>query len=272
MKTSHLHEQGTRSRLRKFFPVLVCVATLACGSGTHRQSSAQPVQQAASWRYTALGDSLATGILASQGYVPRYQAYIHTDTGAAVSLVDLGQNGWTSADLLQALRNDSALRSTVAAAQVVTWNIAGNDLLHATRLFYANSCGGSDNLQCFRQAVATFVENWDAIVAEILSLRSSSTTILRTMDVYNPFVGQQLADGTFPVLNPLLEAVNAHIMASATLNHIRVARVHDAFNGPGGDQDPVALGYIAVDGVHPNDAGHKAIADALRELGYAPLA
>jgi len=145
---------------------------------------------------------------------------VHTDTGAAVSLVDLGQNGWTSADLLQALRNDSALRSTVAAAQVVTWNIGGNDLLHATRLFYANSCRGSDNLQCFRQAVATFVENWDAVVAEILSLRSSSTTILRTMDVYNPFVGQQLADGTFPVLNPFLEAVNAHIMASATLNHI----------------------------------------------------
>ena len=38
-----------------------------------------------------------------------------------------------------------------------------------------------------------------------------------------------------------------------------------------GTQDPVAQGLIATDGLHPNDAGHKVIADQLRALGYAPL-
>ena len=32
-----------------------------------------------------------------------------------------------------------------------------------------------------------------------------------------------------------------------------------------------SLGIIAADGFHPNDAGHKVIADQLRALGYAPL-
>jgi lysophospholipase L1-like esterase len=41
--------------------------------------------------------------------------------------------------------------------------------------------------------------------------------------------------------------------------------------GDTSDQDPILKGLITVDGIHPNDNGHKAIADALRALGYAPL-
>ena len=44
--------------------------------------------------------------------------------------------------------------------------------------------------------------------------------------------------------------------------------VYLAFNGPNGDQDPVGKGYISIDAFHPNDAGHKVIADAFRKLGY----
>jgi lysophospholipase L1-like esterase len=50
-----------------------------------------------------------------------------------------------------------------------------------------------------------------------------------------------------------------------------MAQVHLAFNGPNGEEDPIAKGLITGDGIHPNDNGHKAIADALRALGYAPL-
>jgi lysophospholipase L1-like esterase len=65
--------------------------------------------------------------------------------------------------------------------------------------------------------------------------------------------------------------VNAHIAAAAAANGIPMAQVHLAFNGPNGTDDPILKGLITIDGVHPNDAGHKAIADALRALGYAPL-
>ncbi len=50
-----------------------------------------------------------------------------------------------------------------------------------------------------------------------------------------------------------------------------MANVHQAFNGTDGTQDPDAQGLLAVDGFHPNDAGHKVIADQLGALGYQPL-
>src|SRR4051794_31523125 len=66
--------------------------------------------------YTALGDSLAFGILdfGRGGYVPRYASYVQTDTGSNVNLNNLGQNGWTSARLLNALRTDGNFRNSIA--------------------------------------------------------------------------------------------------------------------------------------------------------------
>jgi lysophospholipase L1-like esterase len=97
------------------------------------------------------------------------------------------------------------------------------------------------------------------------------------MDLYNPFVNEDKASYTVPNINdfdalkPYFDQVNQHIRSSATTNAIPWANVHDAFNGPSGDQDPHDKGYLAFDGVHPNDTGHKVIADQFRLLRYAPL-
>ena len=82
------------------------------------------------WLYTALGDSLAVGVFVAKGYVPRYQEYIQNDTRKQVSLRNLGQNGWTSDELLAALKNDGNFITSVQSAQIVTWNIGGNDMRH----------------------------------------------------------------------------------------------------------------------------------------------
>lgn len=218
-----------------------------------------------------MGDSLAFGALAIEGYVLRYHGYIESDTNQNVTLTNLAQNGWHSGDLLNALQNDANFRSAVSSAQVVTWDIGGDDLLHAVGEFKNGTCGGADNQDCLRSAVASFIPNWDAIVAQILSLRDPKQTIIRTMDVYNPFIAQEMATGTFSVVKPYLDQVDAHIAASAAANGIPMAAVYRAFNGPNGDEDPVAKGYIALDGIHPNDVGHKVMADLLRSLRYAPL-
>ncbi len=223
------------------------------------------------WQYTAMGDSLAFGILATEGYVPRYQSDVATDTGTTVSLINLGQNGAHSGDLLNSIVTDPSFRSNISASQVVTWDIGGDDLLHAVNLFANGACGGADNQDCLRAAVATFDPNWDAIVQQILSLRDKNQTIIRTMDIYNPFVARLMLQGTFNIVEPYLDQVNGHIAASCQANGIPMAQVHLAFNGPDGTQDPIVKGLIAIDGIHPNDAGHKAIADQLRALGYAPL-
>jgi lysophospholipase L1-like esterase len=230
------------------------------------------------WAYSALGDSLAVGALALQGYVPRYQDYIQTDTHARVSLRNLAQNGWTSQDLLLALQSDESFRDSVRTSQVVTWDIGGNDLRHARGSYKAGTCyeGTLDNEHCLARTLAEFKMNWDLIVDLILGLRLPSNTIIRTMDLYNPFVKEDLAVDTdgdgrsdFQTLKQYHDWVNEHIHANS--GGIPWAAVAEAFNGPNGDQDPRDKGYIAFDGVHPNDTGHKVIADRLRALGYAPL-
>ena len=242
------------------------IVPVGCGSGTTGNNS-----NAATWQYAALGDSLASGALAQQGYVPRYAAYVNTDTGSNVTTLNLGIPGWHSGDLLNALQNDVVFRNQVSGAEIVTWDIGGNDLANAHDTFVQGMCGGPDGQDCLRNAVATFQTNWDAIVVELLKLRAPGKTILRTMDIYNPYVAADTASGIFTTIEPYLDQVNSHIQANAHANGIPVAAVHLAFNGTAGTQDPIAAGLIASDGFHPNDVGHKAIADQLRMLAYAPL-
>lgn len=259
--------------------IVAAVLALAVSAGT--QVEAQPPDGVpgggggggggTSWDYAALGDSLATGVGALQGYVPRYADHLEQDNAVSVDLTNLGQNGWTSSDLLDALQNSRRFRQTVSGGEVVTWNIGGNDLMDARDDYKAGTCGGDDNQDCLRATVATFKSNWDAIIVEILSLRSTSDTIIRTMDIYNPYVNEDKADGDFEVLKPYIDDVNNHIATTATNNNIPYAQVYLAFNGPNGDEDPEDKGYLSLDGVHPNDTGHAVIAQLLRDLAYAPL-
>lgn len=238
----------------------------SCGSGTTGNNQTAPT-----WNYTALGDSLASGALAQEGYVARYATYVNTDTGANVTTVNLGIPGWHSGDLLNAIQNDPAMRASISNAQIVTFDIGGNDLSDAHSSYTGGTCGGTDGQDCLRTAVSTFETNWDAIVSALLALRPTSTTIIRTMDIYNPYVAADMQAGIFTIVEPYLDQVNSHIHASGQANGIPVATVHQAFNGAGGSTDPGTLGLIALDGFHPNDAGHKVIADQLRVLGYSPL-
>src|SRR5919202_413942 len=108
------------------------------------------------WNYVALGDSLAAGTGAlHEGYVDRYAAYIDDDTGARVSVTNLGRNGQTSSELLYNLRNDPSWRRAVGEADVLTVNIGINDLGHAAEAYVGGACGGTDNQDCLRKAVQT---------------------------------------------------------------------------------------------------------------------
>jgi lysophospholipase L1-like esterase len=255
--------------VRRFLSTLVLTLILAsCGGSEPARTTAvlQPV-----WSYVALGDSLAAGVIAQRGYVPRYAAYVNADTAKQIRVTNMGVSGWRSSDLLDALRNDANLRAAIQNAQVITFDIGGNDLLHANGLFLEQSCGGSDNLECFRTSVAQFRSNWDAIIAEIVALQRPDTAVIRTMNIYNPFVIVQKAAGTFDVLRPFLDDINAHIAQSAAANNIRMADIYSAFNGSEHDQDAALKGWMSFDGVHPDDDGHEAIAQTLRGLGYSPL-
>src|ERR671911_620940 len=130
---------GTVRRLLR----LILVVVLLVGA-----SQGPTLAAPASWDYVALGDSPATGFGAFKGYVPRYEAHIETDTGVAVTRTNLGQNKWTSSQLLSALRSDPTFRPAIREAEIVTWNIGGNDLRAAPNSFKKRNCGGGGNQDC----------------------------------------------------------------------------------------------------------------------------
>jgi lysophospholipase L1-like esterase len=228
----------------------------------------------------ALGDSLATGYGAFvKGYVPRYEAYVETDTGVAVTRTNLAQNKWTSSQLLSALSSDPTFRRATREAEIITWNIGGNDLRAARTSYKNGTCGGVDNQDCLRASVATFKTNWTAITAEVLELRSTSDTMVRTMDIYNPYVRTDIVSDTwqkdggmndFQVFKKYLDRANRHIAATSYTMDVPYAPVYLAFNGTFGYEDPRSKGYLSFDGLHPNNTGHGIIAGELRLLGYVP--
>jgi lysophospholipase L1-like esterase len=224
----------------------------------------------ASLNYIALGDSLAVGTGASyKGYVDRYADYLRADTSTQVSVVNLGQDGQTSSELLYALRNDASSRQAVSAANLITFNIGLNDLGHAGEAYENGTCGGADNEACLRAAVEAFKENWDAIIAELLSLRSNRDTIIRTIGMgHTPKIFVDDAITTWPsegkvedfrVLKPYVEEVNHHIATTTADKDVPYIEVY------------LEKAHVNPDGVHPNDEGYQVIAEQLRELGSSLL-
>lgn len=223
-----------------------------------------------SLNYVALGDSLAVGTGAScKGYVDRYADHLSADTGSQVRVVNLGQDGQASAELLYILRCDASSRRTVGAADVLTFNIGLNDLGRAGEAYENGACGGRDGRDCLRTAVGAFKENWNAIIAELLGLRSSSDTIIRTIGMgHTPKIFVDDAVTTWPsegkiedlrFLKPYVEQMNQYIATTTADRGIPYVEVY------------LEKEHVNPDGVHPNDEGYRIIADRLRELGYSFL-
>jgi len=204
------------------------------------------------WDYVALGDSLAAGVGARRGYVSRYAEHLRGDTGARLRVVNLGQSGQTSSQLLHALRNDQTMRDVLRRAEVVTLNIGLNDLGQAESSYENGTCGGPQNEACLREGVKRVERNWGAIIEEISSLRSTDQTIIRTAGLgYTP-----RARG---VLGRYLGKATRDIAAAAAARSIPYAEVHLGSKG------------MSEDGIHPNDKGYRTVADRLSDLGYEPL-
>ena len=267
------NDSASRRGLRTCSSYLMTGVLLLAGLALRAQAQT-------TWNYTAMGDSLAFGLFATPGnsYVSRYRNYVQTDYSVTANLNNLGVNGWKSGDLLNALLTNSSFRTAVMSAQVITWDIGGNDLLDARSSYKSGSCGGGDNQDCLRSTLASIKTNWDAIMHEILLLRGSNV-VVRTMDMYNPYIATDSSTNTWPndgglndyqAFKPYLDELNNYIRTTATLKNIPCARVYFAFNGLTGNEDPVTKGYISFDSLHPNNTGHGVIATQFRNASLIP--
>jgi lysophospholipase L1-like esterase len=256
------------SLLRRSAVLAAAIVTIAFAQtdGVGAQAAGDPIGLV---RYAALGDSVTW----QNYYVATYSNHVETDLNTEVAATNLGTPAWLSGALLNALRNNQTYRDAVAEADLITIFIGLNDFqwVRSHYLDPNSTVCPPPKDTCMPAMVAAFQSNWAQILAEIDALNPAANTAVRTLTIYNPYVAQDQASGNFAYLNGFLDQMNATILASPDVG-IPVADLHSVFNGASGTVDATAAGYFtAPDVLHPNAAGHTAMAGLLRGIGYIEL-
>jgi acyl-CoA thioesterase-1 len=241
------------------------------------------LEAAAAPIYIALGDSLAVGDGASDpsstAYVPQFHQYLRQALGIPdLALMNLGHGGDTSADLIEHGHLAQAVSEIRARdfdesqdndVQVVTLDIGGNDVLDLfLTLVLSGTCPDLQTSlakpECvggLQDALDSFRENFDQALDELVQADPDLTIL--TADLYNPFSGSGLAfeDVAEWALegregSPVEEGLNDIIRSVAGEHGVPVADWYGAFEGKSAE-------FIAPDRIHANDAGYRAMTDAL---------
>lgn len=203
----------------------------------------------------ALGDSITFGYnLGPNNKQPAHEAFPYLlGKWNGDTVRDLGVPGWTSADLLTALQQDTTLQSTVRQASVVTIDIGSNDLLGLAEkdglLNSSNPVVTPQEQAQFAQAIAEFAQNLPQILAQVHHLAPHAYVVL--YNLYDPISSQ------FVNLHALAEQLvgqeNQVIAKMASQAGLPVANAYAAFNGR---QDIL----VRPADVHPTILGQDALA------------
>jgi lysophospholipase L1-like esterase len=210
------------------------------------------------FQYTALGDSIAFGVGATNnfGYVKYLRDFLETQF-SCVNLKNRAVPGFTSSDLLRQLKNDNATREAVKHASLITISIGGNNL----------NC--DVNVTCLSNGVATFTRDWTRILKEIRNSIGSRAELF-IMTVYNPFRGD---DPNFQFADFYIQKINKIIKKRKFLSKYdyNVVDVHADFLGQFSDGQWKVCTWThfceTPPNVHPTDTGHLEI-ERLHELKF----
>lgn len=196
-----------------------------------------------------------------------YARYMETDLNLKVNVINRTVGGVSGDYILNQVRTDERLRQDIRQANVVTFYGAP---LHLIGMRIATG-RQADEYDCSPQKVATYRAEMGALADEILALRKGKPTIIRTYTRFMPFYRIWREAGQFEEFRRCLATLDAAILEMGRERGILVVDVGAALNGPNHDQDPTDKGYISGDGIHENDAGGQAVADAFRAVGYASI-
>lgn len=174
----------------------IAIILAACGVSTLTPA---PVTEApvaaeapteAPWTYVAFGDSWPYGAHCS-GCMPfpmLYRDGLAATTEHRIDFVNLMTNGGTSQSLLESIQTSQKIRDAVMSADIIVISTGANDLEHAFNLYAAGSCGGADQLDCFREVAEGWRISFDGILTEINALRDGKPTAIRLVTNSNEFL------------------------------------------------------------------------------------
>ncbi len=237
-------------------------------------AAAAPSGQAVAPAYMALGDSLAFGVGVPDPSSSGYVALVHDALRGSeryrevgLDLVNLASPGATSSDLVapggqldaaitEIGRRQEAGASSAEKVEIISIDIGGNDLLAlATR---DSPCIKDPSGDACRERLGQTLSALQRNLTETLRrLREAAPeAVIFAIDLYNPYSGtgnslEGIADLGVQELNGVTGAVTADPGLG-----VKMVDVYELFRGRGRQ-------WIAADGIHPNENGHKVIAEVL---------
>lgn len=248
--------------------------------------------------YLSVGDSLAygyqndtvtpTGPAGYPGYTAAYDAFLSTQAGTPVSLLDLGIVGETSATLLQTTSDNGLLNSNYTGTTsqfalltstlqdssrtvgTITVQIGANDILGlAASAPFEQAYFSSDQAaqqQLLSAALTTIAGNEDTLLTQITSLAPMAR--VQVLGYYNPYAALPATNLTNVYLkavsSALITGFNATFQQAAAAHHAQYIDLATPFAG---HEDTLTLSNELIDGTYPNDhpstAGYAVIASQL---------
>jgi lysophospholipase L1-like esterase len=220
--------------------------------------------------YIAIGDSIAFGVGATNPAAEGYVGLAHFEftqdeaySDPELELVNVSVPGATSADLLlpenqldQALEEIERRGEGGGSVALISVGIGANDLLALGRT--GSPCLANTSSTACQDALASMLSDLDSNLREtLLELRRAAPDArIYVVDVYNPYSGtgdplEIIASAGIQQVNGVIKTASADPAADATL-----VPVYELFQGRGSQ-------WIASDGLHPNDDGHRVLAEAL---------
>jgi lysophospholipase L1-like esterase len=208
----------------------------------------------------ALGDSITFGYnLGENNNAPSPYAFPYLiGTRLNTNVDNLGVPGWTSDDLLQALKTPK-FQTALKKAKVITLNIGSNDIL---RLASQYGLLNPENAQkpiiltpeqqkSFDEATQKFSKNLPIIMHTIKKLAPSSKIVL--YNLYNPFPSASIY--LHPFAETIIHPLNSIIANNASKFHLKVADAHSAYH-----EKQYTLVRLAQNDVHPTIEGQEVLA------------
>jgi lysophospholipase L1-like esterase len=224
--------------------------------------------------YLALGDSLAFGVgatnPAAEGYVGLTHFGLESSSsfaGSGLELVNVSEPGATSGDLLVTDGQlEKALREIQERAEddvedneveLISLDIGGNDLLQLAEP--DSPCILDTGSTACRQGISAMLSGLETNLEIILTRLTDAApeAEVYVLDLYNPYSGT--GDQREVIADFAVQQVNGVITATASgpaFRTVGLVTIFELFEDRGQQ-------WIASDGIHPNDAGHRVMAEAL---------
>jgi lysophospholipase L1-like esterase len=243
----------------KYFFILVSTCALICVFLFPISSFAAPAKGQHS-SLVALGDSITFGYnLGENNDAPSKYAFPYLIGDYFNKDVEnLGVPGWTSDDLLQALKTPT-FQTAIKKAKIITLDIGSNDILKLASQFGLLDPENAQNpivltpeqIQAFDQATQKFSKNLPTILQTIKQTSPSAKIVL--YNLYNPF--PSALTYLHPLSESMIQASNEIIDKNANKFHLPVADAHTAF-----DEKQSTLVRLAQNDIHPTIEGQQVLA------------